>query len=104
MNFKFEKRVFNCNKCWIKFKREKTMNEHIDFTHKNIRNMICIACNKAFEFKTQYHQHLVLKHGEKKFKCDFCDHKSTSKHNVTVHMRKHTGDKPFACEYCPQML
>ena len=35
-----------------------------------------------------------------KFSCAECGFSSRYKHNLTVHMRKHTGQRPYKCDKC----
>lgn len=35
-----------------------------------------------------------------RFKCKYCDYKTTRKDNLNNHERKHTGDKPYECHEC----
>ena len=37
---------------------------------------------------------------EKRFKCDCCDQRFSTKGNLKDHLKIHTGEKPFECDFC----
>lgn len=45
-------------------------------------------------------RHLLRHTGNKPYKCNVCDYKTTQRDRLDSHVRTHTGEKPFACPEC----
>lgn len=44
----------------------------------------------------------MIRHGEKKWKCEYCPQAYFKKSYLETHMKKHTGENPFVfvCDLC----
>ncbi|BET02747.1 Zinc finger protein [Nesidiocoris tenuis] len=73
----------------------------------------CQACGKTFLYHKNLLQHFRAKHGHvpplrgkgkaesSSYKCDFCDHKTSSKADLDLHRKQHkTAIQPFVCPLC----
>ncbi|XP_060532729.1 zinc finger protein 664-like [Cylas formicarius] len=68
---------------------------------KNKQPQKCEYCELAFTRTDKYTIHVRSKHTfEKPYKCDLCDAKYFSNHNLAIHKRKHTNEKPYVCSAC----
>ena len=60
----------------------------------------CEYCDKAFNQKRNYDNHVRAVHtGEKPFSCELCEKAYSSSSSLSDHMRVHTG-KRFNCDQC----
>ena len=46
-----EQIAFECNICKAEFKKQKSLNEHIDFSHEGKSSFTCSVCNARFPRK-----------------------------------------------------
>ncbi|XP_063543983.1 gastrula zinc finger protein XlCGF7.1-like [Cydia strobilella] len=56
-------------------------------------------CDTSDE-ETNLQAHLIIRTGEKPFRCSHCGYKCKKKSGIMSHLMIHTGDKPFQCSYC----
>ncbi|XP_067856704.1 zinc finger protein 217 [Heptranchias perlo] len=59
---------------------------------KNSIEHHCSICNRCFPFSSLLAQHMHMHTNEKPFKCPFCDHRTSQKANLKIHLRKHKLD------------
>uniref|UniRef100_UPI00398E350D zinc finger protein 217 n=1 Tax=Pristiophorus japonicus TaxID=55135 RepID=UPI00398E350D len=52
----------------------------------------CSICDQCFPFSSLLTQHMHIHTNEKPFKCPFCDHRTSQKSNLKIHLRKHKLD------------
>ncbi|UYV65222.1 hypothetical protein LAZ67_3003636 [Cordylochernes scorpioides] len=69
-------------------------------THSVEKPFKCEICDHKTSSKFQLDRHLIIHNGEKRFKCEFCDYKAIEKGNLNQHLMTHTGEKPFKCDFC----
>ena len=79
------------------------MQQHYDFRHTNKpKKFVCTECNKAFELKKSFDEHMMRLHnkGDYKFQCDFCGRHFFYLQEFKVHCAKHTNIKEYSCGRC----
>ncbi|XP_059054955.1 zinc finger protein 615-like [Achroia grisella] len=95
------RRKFTCRICKNTYKRWYHCIAHRYKCGSAIEYVACETCHKIFSDRHSYKIHAKRVHNnEKKYHCNECDHKFTSKQRLTIHMRTHTGLKLFACKQC----
>ena len=54
----------------------------------------CSFCAKVFSYKSSWKRHLHIHTGEKPFKCNFCDYRSSQMCHVKTHMKgRHSKER-----------
>lgn len=94
-------RKFPCQICNKSFKTNYALKQHIN-RHLNIRNYSCETCGATFVSSGALIIHRK-KHDPReneKYECSICDFKTRLKHNLVMHINRHSGDRPFKCEVC----
>jgi hypothetical protein len=76
-------------------------------TGRKVKKIVCMAkgCNKAFDKKWNFKDHIRMHMGEKPYQCNRCDKSFTQKGNLAKHMRQHEFKdlktrKVHQCEVC----
>jgi len=91
---------FTCDVCGLKFSTVKSLNLHRKNKHLE-KKIICEYCSKKFAIKSQHDKHVIAIHTKvRKFSCDQCEVKCTSKVNLRRHVVIHSDEKRFACPEC----
>ena len=98
-----DKRDFACPQCPQSFVYIKELERHMS-SHIDSRKYICTfeGCTKRFNdlyiFQLHKKRHLGLL--ERKYLCEYCEKRFTSKYALDRHVLTHTQQRPHACEYC----
>ena len=83
---------YKCNLCFFEFKIKSSLEKHIERDHLGIPNTPkkiyhCDICGKSYRSQSGLKDHKANYHTfEKKYKCSFCDFKSTSINHVNRHV------------------
>ena len=86
-------------KCHICERRCSNMWMHME-THKEVADLICDICGKAFKQKKNLSRHLRI-HSDASHKCEVCGRKFREKYALKTHSSLHTtGPKRFKCGVC----
>ncbi|XP_035386981.1 zinc finger protein 90 homolog isoform X2 [Electrophorus electricus] len=64
----------------------------------------CNVCGKKLSTKYSFAAHYRLHTKEKPFTCAQCGKRFAKKFNLDIHYNVHTGAKPYACTLCPKMF
>lgn len=89
------------NECSRSFQSKSSLQYHQQISHTTVKpEYICAQCGKVFPHVSLYRRHLTRHNQTKKFSCDLCDNRYSSKHGMEIHRRSHTGERPFVCEHC----
>ena len=65
------------------------------------KQFCCQVCHYRFLTKHELKVHMRKHTGEKPYVCMFCPYRSSQSANLQTHLKTHTGEKPFICPYCP---
>jgi len=88
-----------CDLCGKTF-LTRTIKQHVQHFHYNIRNSMCTICNKSFYDNGGLQKHMRCHTGEKPYSCDECDRSFSHNHQLKRHKIIHTDVKPYSCEVC----
>jgi len=88
-----------CDLCGKTF-LTRTIKQHVQHFHYNIRNSMCTICNKSFYDNGGLQKHMRCHTGEKPYSCDQCDRSFSHNHQLKRHKIIHTDVKPYSCEVC----
>ncbi|CAL4122293.1 unnamed protein product [Meganyctiphanes norvegica] len=97
----YTKRNIACPECPRTFQSNWQLEKHITAIHDGEKLYLCGQCNKSFGFKASLQKHLKTIHDDITYSCEECDFKTTTEHNLEVHIvRKHGDMQLFPCSYC----
>ena len=86
-------------KCHLCGKRFSNLRSHME-THKEVADLICDICGKAFKQKKNLTRHLRI-HSDARYICEVCGRQFVEKHALKTHSLLHTrGPKRFKCGVC----
>uniref|UniRef100_A0A2P2I7S5 Zinc finger protein 260-like n=1 Tax=Hirondellea gigas TaxID=1518452 RepID=A0A2P2I7S5_9CRUS len=102
----------DCIICGVILNSTLGLKMHIAQMHPNVpgasqftaeKKWACQYCNKKFSTKTYLIVHHKIHRGEKPFKCEECDYRAVSRDSVKKHAeRSHGQMKPLKCNICPR--
>lgn len=100
-----ERRVLSCTHdgCKKRFSTKQAMQNHIAMRHDQQVTNCCKVpgCDRNFFTRKAYNSHMRGVHGERKFACDECSFKATTKSALNSHNITHkVGEKQFKCDIC----
>lgn len=100
-------RKYVCSICYKGFKQLAQFRNHavthLDKTKQNVPSWFmkkqCDLCKKYFADSKCLKKHVQAVHSKlRPYICQVCNHQSSRKAMIEMHMRQHTGDKPFKYE------
>lgn len=73
--------------------QDDDVNSTLDFSDaKNSFEHHCSICDQYFPFSSLLAQHMTMHTNKKRFNCPFCNHKTSQKAHLKIHLRKHKLD------------
>lgn len=89
--------------CDKRFSSKQALQNHIAMRHdQQVTNHCKVpGCGRSFFARKAYNSHMRGVHGERKFACDECNFKATTKSALSNHSVSHkVGEKRFKCDMC----
>ncbi|XP_067636666.1 zinc finger protein 879-like [Eurosta solidaginis] len=97
-------RPYLCSHCGTTFVTERNLAQHLK-RHQRMgeekpdKSHGCDVCGASFAKSGELRRH-KLYHGERPFKCKYCELSFVRADDQRRHIRTHTGEKPYKCNYC----
>jgi hypothetical protein len=92
-------KVWKCLQCFNVFNTERALRGHMRLTHPVIHK--CQFCDKEFESRWRFKQHMSIHTQEKQYICEFCGKHFRLKYYLHNHLLLHnTEGKKFKCQKC----
>lgn len=90
--------------CGKNFPLKGMLQKHIKFSHQGERRFICTICNKGYNFKQKYLDHMNNIHGNpQSIPCPTCGKLFKSSINLKSHAKYHS-EPQFKCSHCSKMF
>ena len=100
MNQHEELKRFFCEFCGKRFIFLSQLTHHLGI-HKDEKNFRCETCGAAFKRIAGLRQHIEVKHkGLKRYTCEICEKKLSTRDGYVSHVLAHKGPPPFKCDLC----
>ena len=96
---------FECTECGRKFRHNRTLEEHMDGIHSNIKQYVCL--HPGCRYRTAYRKwsvaHKKKYHSRSKTKltCNWpeCSYTTFNSYYLRQHICNHTDEKPYECQH-----
>lgn len=96
------RRYFKCSRCDRKFDTEHLLRVH-NITHKNVRTYICDYCQREYNLRRNFVNHMYARHSNlprTTYSCSHCSKGFRSRDHRDDHENTHTGIRPHQCMLC----
>ncbi|XP_021930652.1 uncharacterized protein LOC110835081 isoform X2 [Zootermopsis nevadensis] len=99
--------AYTCLVCKSGFQTAEDYNQHIRSTCHEVaeddpnKTHKCEQCDRSFSQANHLVEHMNQLHGAtRSYKCNYCEHSSNSRANMTRHLALHTERCRFVCDQC----
>lgn len=90
---------YKCDLCGVSFVTSSHLGRHMK-SHNNIKPHKCTICDRAFILPGHLRDHMRSQHtGERPFSCEICGNNFARRKLLRQHMQLH-GEKRFKCKFC----
>ncbi|XP_072049189.1 uncharacterized protein [Amphiura filiformis] len=96
------KSLFPCKVCDKHFLNNSRLMEHVRISHTGEKIFNCPRCQKGFTCSRYLKRHLLEPScsPQEKYKCSECNKLCKSKYSLMYHVNTFHGNRPFRCKYC----
>ena len=79
-------RRYSCQQCPSTFVSMGSLNRHVRHVHQRLVKFRCGVCDKGYDDRTDYHDHVATHAGVKRNVCTICQAQFTFKRGLKVHV------------------
>ena len=79
-------RRYSCQQCPSTFVSMGSLNRHVRHVHQRLVKFRCVVCDKGYDDRTDYHDHVATHAGVKRNVCTICQAQFTFKRGLKVHV------------------
>lgn len=100
-----ENMLFKCRVCWLQFKLQIELEEHMKVHDTQEESHLCDICGKGSNTKNNLKKHMIRCHTDTRtIACEYCPKRFKSTLLLRQHTHIHTGVKEFECQMCPKIF
>ena len=93
-----------CSQCDYQTPSRRNLVRH-NMTHTGEKPFQCETCQRSFNQKSILNCHMrihqeIRENPSKRFECDLCEYKATTKQSLVRHRLTHAGERPYPCYLC----